>query len=181
MADETNSKTVWMDYAAEERSAKENPERDGNKSDRRPIGPVMIVGGRETWLQGGTGVRLTLESVKAIVACNYIYRLATVTARRTARRKTRTSCSIAWRIFAARVSREYCVEERSFSFETAAIELTCEKAVLVFHNRAARTIRPERRVVNLDGQVYEKLIHNGHGRKPHVKSVALSGAGVGNN
>jgi hypothetical protein len=178
MADETNSKTVWMDYAAEERSVKENPERDGNKSDRRPIGSVMIIAGTETWLQGGTGVRLTLESVKAIVACKHVYRLATVTARRTARPKTRTSCSIVWCVFVARVPREYCVEERSFSFEIAAIELTCEKAVQEFHNRAARPIRPERRVVNLDGQVYEKSIH---GSKPHAKSVALSGAGVGNN
>jgi hypothetical protein len=34
---------VWMDYAAEERSAKENPERDANKADRRPLWRVTFL------------------------------------------------------------------------------------------------------------------------------------------
>jgi hypothetical protein len=84
-----------------------------------------------------TGARLTLESVKAIVACNHIYRLATVTARKTARPKTRTSCSIASLVCVAEVHLKYFIEDRTFPFDIAAIELTFEKSVLEFHHSAA--------------------------------------------
>jgi hypothetical protein len=57
---------------------------------------------------------LTLESVKAIVACNHIYRLATVTARRTARPKTRTSCSIASRVCVAEVHLKYFIDGKVY-------------------------------------------------------------------